>query len=123
MPSKTSTGPDQTIEIVLQALRRDRTFMRDIVAWRKLPPRPARYADPPAGLDDELIDLLRRQKTWPLYTHQTQAVEAALRGENVIVVTGTASGKTLCYNLPVLQTLRTDPAASALYLFPTKALA
>ncbi len=123
MPSKTSTGPDQNIEIVIQALRRDRTFMRDIVAWRKLPPRPARYADPPAGLDDELIDLLRRQKTWPLYTHQTQAVEAALRGENVIVVTGTASGKTLCYNLPVLQTLRTDPAASALYLFPTKALA
>ena len=58
-----------------------------------------------------------------LYTHQAEAVEHALAGRNVVVVTPTASGKTLCYNLPVLQTLLADPTARAFYLFPTKALA
>ena len=115
--------PSQAVEKVLQALRRDRSFMKDVVAWHKAPPRSARFGEPPAGLDDELIDVLRRQGTWPLYVHQSEAIEAALRGENVVVVTGTASGKTLCYNLPTLQVLRDDPGASALYLFPTKALA
>ena len=57
------------------------------------------------------------------YTHQSQAIAAALAGENVVVVTPTASGKTLCYNLPALHTLLDDPDARALYLFPTKALA
>ena len=65
----------------------------------------------------------RRGGTAPLFTHQAAAVEAALDGENVVVVTGTASGKTLCYNLPVLQAALADPEARALYLFPTKALA
>jgi len=58
-----------------------------------------------------------------LYTHQVTAVEAVRRGENVVVVTGTASGKTLCYNIPVLEGLLQDPQLRALYLFPTKALA
>jgi len=112
-----------SIETALRALRRDRAFMKDVVAWEESPPRPARFAEPPAGLDGRLIDLLRRRGTWPLYTHQAQAIRAALAGENVVIVTGTASGKTLCYNLPVLQALQADPTASALYLFPTKALA
>ncbi len=116
-----SAGP--AVDTILHALRRDPSFMRNVVAWEKVPRRPARHAQPPTGLDDELARLLRQQGTWPLYTHQALAFEAALRGENVVVVTGTASGKTLCYNLPVLQILRTDPGAAALYLFPTKALA
>jgi DEAD/DEAH box helicase domain-containing protein len=58
----------------------------------------------------------------PLFTHQAAAVDAALAGENVVIVTGTASGKTLCYNLPVIQSMLTDGEARALYLFPTKAL-
>ena len=57
-----------------------------------------------------------------LYSHQAEALEAARRGENVVLATGTASGKTLAYNLPVLATLIENPQARALYLFPTKAL-
>jgi DEAD/DEAH box helicase domain-containing protein len=112
-----------SIGTALQTLRRNEAFLKDVVAWEVLPPRPARYADAPAELDADLVGLLRQKGVWPLYTHQAQAVQVALARENLVVVTGTASGKTLCYNLPVLQSLRDDPAATALYLFPTKALA
>ncbi len=108
---------------LLARLRADPRFMRDVTAWERRPARAARYASWPDGLDPRLIDATRAQGIERLYTHQAQAVEAALRGENVVVVTGTASGKTLCYNLPVLNTLLRDPDARALYLFPTKALA
>ncbi len=97
--------------------------MRDVTAWESLPARPARYAPWPDGIDPRLVAATRAQGIDQLFTHQAQAVEAALQGENVVVVTGTASGKTLCYNLPVLNTLLRDPTARALYLFPTKALA
>ncbi len=112
-----------SVETVLESLRFDSEFMKHIVAWERLPARPAHYADFPASLDPALTAALRARDLAPLYTHQAVAVEAALAGENVTVVTGTASGKTLCYNLPVLQSLLTDPEARALYLFPTKALA
>src|SRR6185503_18809874 len=107
----------------LDRLRLDADTMRNIVAWERIPARPARYAAWPAGLDPRLSATQRRRGIETLYTHQAQAVEAALRGENVVVVTGMASGKTLCYNLPVLHTLLAEPSARALYLFPTKALA
>jgi DEAD/DEAH box helicase domain-containing protein len=97
--------------------------MQHVSAWERLPPRPARYADAPARLSARLMAALRERGTAPLYVHQAAAVEAALDGENIVVVTGTASGKTLCYNLPVLQLLLDDPEARAVYLFPTKALA
>jgi DEAD/DEAH box helicase domain-containing protein len=97
--------------------------MRNVTAWERLPARPARYAPWPRDLDPRLVAATRAKGIEQLFTHQAQAVEAALRGENVIVVTSTASGKTLCYNLPVLNTLLRDPEARALYLFPTKALA
>ncbi|MCJ7708193.1 MAG: DEAD/DEAH box helicase, partial [Anaerolineales bacterium] len=111
------------IEDALEQLRFDRQFMANVTAWERLPARPARYADFPPSLDPRLIAALRSRGTAPLFTHQAAAVEASLAGENVVVVTGTASGKTLCYNLPVLQSLLSDPAARAIYLFPTKALA
>ena len=107
----------------LDRLRLNSVYMKNLVAWERFPARPARYGAWPAGLDPRLASALRRRGVESLYTHQTQAVEAALRGENVVVVTGTASGKTLCYNLPVLHALLADPQARALYLFPTKALA
>lgn len=110
------------IQDALDNLRLDPDFMRNVAAWERLAPRPARYADFPPNLDPRLVAALRARGTAPLYTHQVAAVEAALAGENVVVVTSTASGKTLCYNLPVLQSLMADPAARALYLFPTKAL-
>jgi len=107
----------------LDRLRLDPQFMSNISAWERLPAREARYAPFPAGLSPRLVAALRAQSIDALYSHQAQAVEAALRGRNVAVVTGTASGKTLCYNLPVLQILLADSNARALYLFPTKALA
>ncbi len=109
--------------ITLDRLRRDSGTLRNTVAWERLPARPARYGPWPAGLDPRLPPALRQRGIEALYTHQSQAVAAALRGENVVVVTATASGKTLCYNLPVLNTLLAEPQARALYLFPTKALA
>ncbi|MGH2591992.1 MAG: DEAD/DEAH box helicase [Anaerolineae bacterium] len=107
----------------LDQLRADRAFMRNVAAWERLPARASRYAPTPSALDPRLIDALRTRGIDQLYMHQVAAVESALRGENPVVVTATASGKTLCYNLPVLNTLLREPAATALYLFPTKALA
>ncbi len=112
-----------SIDVVLSSLKRNRALAGDVIAWERVPARAARFTEPPAQLDASLTALLQRRGTWPLYTHQAQAVQAALAGKNVVVVTGTASGKTLCYNLVLLQMLRTTASASALYLFPTKALA
>jgi len=109
--------------MLVQELRLDPAFMRQVATWHRFPARPARQADHPAGLDSRLLVALRTQGIERLYSHQATAVAAALRGEHVAVVTPTASGKTLCYNLPVLHTLLNEPSARALYLFPTKALA
>jgi DEAD/DEAH box helicase domain-containing protein len=97
--------------------------MRNVTTWRRLPAQPAVYAPFPPGLDARLAAALADRGVTQLYRHQAAAVAAALRGEHVAVVTPAASGKTLCYNLPVLHRLLADPAARALYLFPTKALA
>jgi len=107
----------------LDDLRQDRAHAENFVSWRHLAPRPARFADYPDALDDRLREALARRGISRLYSHQTEAVAAALDRENVVVVTPTASGKTLCYNLPVLSRILANPSARALYLFPTKALA
>lgn len=77
----------------------------------------------PQGLDSRIGEALHQRGIDTLYSHQAEAIAAALRGENVVVVAGPASGKTLCYSLPVLDLLLRTPRARALYLFPTKALA
>ena len=112
-----------SVETALQALRLEPRFMRNIARWEITPARPARYAPFPPELNPRLIDALAARGVTALYTHQAEAVAAALRGEHVAVVTPAASGKTLCYNLPVLNHLLADPDGRALYLFPTKALA
>ncbi len=94
-----------------------------IVHVESLPPRPPVYQDPAAPLSAALAGKLDLQGVARLYRHQAAALDRVRAGENVVVVTGTASGKTLCYNLPVLESLLADPEARALYLFPTKALA
>jgi len=94
-----------------------------VTAVRRLPAVPAEYAPFPAGLDDRLKGALDTRGIRQLYTHQAEAVEHALAGRNVVVITPTASGKTLCYNAPVLHSILQDPSSRALYLFPTKALA
>jgi DEAD/DEAH box helicase domain-containing protein len=91
--------------------------------WRTLPPAPARYGTLTLPLPASLIEALEARDITRLYTHQVQAIEALRGGLDVVVVTGTASGKSLCYHLPVFEELLGDPEATALYLFPTKALA
>ena len=108
---------------LLEQIEHDSQLARCITHWQHLPARPAQYAECPSGIDRRLVEALRQRGIERLYTHQASAASAALRGQNVVVVTPTASGKTLCYNLPVLNTALADPAARALYLFPTKALA
>ena len=94
-----------------------------VTAVRKLPAVQAEFAPFPAGLDDRLKSALETRGIQQFYTHQAEAVEHALAGRNAVVITPTASGKTLCYNAPVLNSILQDPSSRALYLFPTKALA
>src|SRR5882762_10610138 len=82
-----------------------------------------RYALFPDWLDGRISAALRRRGIGQLYSHQSAALEATRAGKNIVVVTPTASGKTLCYDLPVIDAIAKDPSARALYLFPTKALA
>src|SRR5438552_6234738 len=94
-----------------------------ITAVRHFEARPAVYAPFPSSLDPRLVEALRGRGIQQLYSHQARAFETVAKGEHVVVVTPTASGKTLCYNLPVLQALVQQPESRVLYLFPTKALA
>jgi DEAD/DEAH box helicase domain-containing protein len=94
-----------------------------VTAVRKLDAAAAKYAPFPDTLDPRLRRALGARGIDQLYTHQAEAVGHALGGRNVVVVTPTASGKTLCYNAPILHEILGDPSARALYLFPTKALA
>jgi DEAD/DEAH box helicase domain-containing protein len=110
------------VETVLREIR-EHSAAGTITAWRHFPPQPARYAEWPASLDARLkAQLLARGMERP-YTHQAEAIERLRQGEHVVIVTPTASGKTVCYNVPVVQRILEDPTARALYIFPTKALA
>src|ERR1019366_6144961 len=93
-----------------------------IRAIRRTPAREARFADFPDDLNPKLRAVLSRRGIERLYSHQAEACERIDAGSNPVIVTPTASGKTLCYNLPVLNRLLIEPGARAMYLFPTKAL-
>ena len=107
---------------VLDDLLTDPSLARGVVHHRVVPAREAEYAPFPDWLDPRIRAGLASRGIDALYTHQAAAIAAVRAGEDVVVVTPTASGKTLCYALPVLQALADDPAARALFLFPTKAL-
>jgi DEAD/DEAH box helicase domain-containing protein len=94
-----------------------------LTAVRHFPAREAQWADFPAWVHPDLTAAYGAKGIRRLYTHQAEAAEAVHAGKNVVIVTPTASGKTLCYNLPVLNAAIENPDARALYLFPTKALA
>jgi DEAD/DEAH box helicase domain-containing protein len=94
-----------------------------ITTLRQFPARPPVLVSFSTSLDPRLADALRGRGIGQLYSHQARAWELVDKGHHVVVVTPTASGKTLCYNLPVLQSLLAQPDARVLYLFPTKALA
>lgn len=107
----------------IESLRGDPRLAPHFVAWRTLPAQAARSAPWPPRLDPRLVEALGRRGIAAPYTHQAQAIAGALAGRDQVIVTPTASGKTLCYTAPVLQAILDDPQARALYLFPTKALA
>src|SRR5215204_3107152 len=125
---RTDPAHDQALSAALDRLTGgvpDRADNPDgwITTIRRLPPLEARYAPFGAELDARLCEVLRHRGVDQLYTHQALAIDHALAGRHVVVTTPTASGKTLCYNAPVLSAVLRDPSARALYLFPTKALA
>ena len=94
-----------------------------VTAARRLPAVVASFAPYPEGTDERLRAALAARGIEQLYTHQAEAFAHILAGRNVVTITPTASGKTLCYNGPVLNAILQDPSTRALYLFPTKALA
>src|SRR6478609_937891 len=107
---------------VLGRVLEEPSLTRGVVHHEVIPAREPSYADMPAWLDPRIVQGLANRGIERLYTHQAEAIEAVRAGRDVVVVTPTASGKTLCYALPALQAIAEDPAARALFLFPTKAL-
>ena len=110
------------LEQALDVLKSDPQIRNNITYWKRLPEKEAQYDDFPSCLDDRLKAVLEQRGIHRLYTHQASAIKALDAGKNIVVVTPTASGKTLCYNLPVINSILNEPDGRALYLFPTKAL-
>ncbi len=108
---------------LLSQLRLNRDFMSQVVAWERFPARPAQFQNVNAPVDGRILAALQSRHIHQFFTHQAAAIDAALAGDNTVIATTTASGKSLCYTVPVLQRLLERPSARALYLFPTKALA
>jgi len=109
-------------EQLIAYLKSDKAFTANVAHWESLPARAGEFEAFPDSLSPELVRALNDRGIKQLYSHQAAAVSAVLNGENAVVVTPTASGKTLCYNLPVIQSILDNPENRALYLFPTKAL-
>ncbi len=123
-----SRGPSATLRpgglaAALEEIRTGDVTSACIARWVTIPERPPVWADFPPWLDRRLVAALADRGITRLYRHQAEALEAVHAGHSTVIVTPTASGKTLCYNLPVLNEIAARPEARALYLFPTKALA
>jgi len=112
-----------SLSSLLSHWRADPDIGGNVIEWRTTPARQAHFVPFPADLHPALAEALNTQGIPNLYTHQALSWLHAKNGDSFVVVTGTASGKTLCYNLPVLDCLLRDENTHALYLFPTKALA
>jgi DEAD/DEAH box helicase domain-containing protein len=107
----------------VHALSAQPAYRGQIVHIEHIPHREAEYGELERPLEKDLGRYLEERRLLPLYTHQAEAINYARQGMNVMVATSSASGKTLCYNIPVMESLLTEPSSCALYLFPTKALA
>ena len=116
---------DGTLLTVLKGLEIQKTLGNEpvLTALRHFPAQPAKVVPFPDDLHPRLREGLADRGLEGLYTHQREAYDLVQAGKDLVVVTPTASGKTLCYNLPVIDRVLKDPDARALYLFPTKALA
>lgn len=107
---------------LLTYLKSNPDFASNVTHWQVMPARPAKYADYPDDFDPALRAVLESRGVKRLYSHQRRALDLAQAGKDFVVITPTASGKTMCYNLPVLSEILRDNESRALYLFPTKAL-
>ena len=112
-----------SVDAVLQKLENNPRFMANVTFRHTIEAQEGVFEPIPEFIPQAMRDLLKDKGIEQLYSHQAAALQAVQAGEDIVVVTPTASGKTLCYNLPVLKTLLEDEEARALYLFPTKALA
>jgi DEAD/DEAH box helicase domain-containing protein len=110
------------VKAIIQELEQDFAIRPYLTALEHIPARDARLDDFPDWLHKGIIEQLKQDGINNLYSHQASALHAINEGDNVVVVTPTASGKTLCYNLPVLDRIIKEPESRAIYLFPTKAL-
>src|SRR5512137_1247770 len=115
--------PTFTIEELLSRLKSNRRFMENVRAMKQIAAFKGSFAPFPAWVHPRIQSVLKERDIDQLYSHQALAVDHVRQGSNVVLVTPTASGKTLCYNLPVLQKILEEPETRALYIFPTKALA
>jgi len=111
-----------SIEEIIQSWKRSRSISPCMTDLRIFKRREGQYRPFPNSLHSVLIEALKKDGIERLYSHQAEAIEAIQGGKDVVVVTPTASGKTLCYNLPVLSSKLNMPFSKAFYLFPTKAL-
>ena len=107
---------------VLAELLTEPSLAHGVVHHAVLPARPAVHGDFPTWLDARIVAGLSERGVARPYVHQAEAIAAVRDGQDIVVVTPTASGKSLCYMIPILQAIADDPAARALLLFPTKAL-
>ena len=110
------------VNFTINLLKNDQEFSSCVTHWEHIPPRDGKYEEFPDELKSDLRMILEKRGVRSLYSHQALAYRAVRKGKDIVVVTPTASGKTLCYNLPVLQDLLDHQEHRALYLFPTKAL-
>ncbi|MDZ5473209.1 DEAD/DEAH box helicase [Bacillus sp. 31A1R] len=113
----------KNLQEFLKQLKIEDTFKENIVHWQTIEEKEAKTEELPNSIHEQLRKTLQNRGINQLYTHQKSAFEAVQSGKSIVAVTPTASGKTLCYNLPVLQSIVQDPRTRALYIFPTKALA
>ena len=113
----------KSIHELLQSWQYDEELKQNIIHWHTLDGKQAAYAPFPEELHPSLQKALRLRGIEQLYTHQREAFDKAMQGTSFTAITPTASGKSLCYHLPVLQEIINDKSSRAIYLFPTKALA
>lgn len=113
----------KSISELLQAWQYDEELKENIVHWHTLDGKAAEYEPFPEELHPSLKSALQKRGIEQLYTHQREAFDKAVRGVSFTAITPTASGKSLCYHLPVLQEIINNKSSRAIYLFPTKALA
>jgi DEAD/DEAH box helicase domain-containing protein len=113
----------KNLQEMLRFLKEDSAFKDQIRHWQTIKGRPSQTVSLPDCIHDKIKNALKQRGIETLYTHQGTAFRYAMEGRSFVAVTPTASGKTLCYNLPVLQSIMENPEARALYMFPTKALA